>query len=71
MARSLWMLILILLGRNEIERFLRLGERGDGVQVVGLVGHVVGEEQTEGLVGRQAEPQGLFFMVPRVGGISD
>lgn len=71
MARALWVLILILLGWNEIERFLSFGERGDGVQVVRLIRYVVGEEQTKGPFGSQAEPQSLFFVVTRVGGIGD
>lgn len=71
MARAFRMGILVFLGRDEVERFLVLGEGGDGVEVVGFVGHVVGEQQTKGLLGSQAEPQGLFFVLARVGGVGD
>lgn len=70
-TRTLGVGILVFLGRDEIERPLVLGEGGDSVEVVGFVGHVVRQQQTKRLVGSEAEPQGLFFVLARVRRVGD
>ena len=71
MPRAFRVCILIFRSRDEIERFLVLGEGGDGVEVISLVGYVVGQKQTKRFVGSEAEFQGLLLVLPRVGRVGD